>query len=95
MIRALAGDALDEVLGLLEGDLPVALTLAVAPVRAFVGAPAGRGVTLAERDAAIEELALEVGVGRSAGGFALGAWYLATDAGTRAADALRRLREVV
>ena len=95
MIRALAGDALDEVLGLLEGDLPVALTLAVALGRAFAGASAVRGITLAERDAAFVELTLEVVIGRSAGGFTLWGRVLATDGGTRAAEALRRLRDVV
>lgn len=93
--RAFAGNALEEVLGLLEGDFPAVLTLAVALGRAFAGAPADRVTSLAERDAAVAELALEVGVGRSAGGFALGGRVLATEGGTKAVDALRRFRDVV
>ena len=95
MTRAFAGDALEEAPGLLEGDLPAALTLPLAPDRAFADAAAGRVTSLAERDTAVAEFALEVGVGRSAGGFALGGRVLATDGGTKVAEALRRLRDVV
>ena len=95
MPRAFAGDALEDVLGLLEVDFPAALTLAVALGRAFAGALVGRVTSLDERDAALAELALGVGVGRSAGGFALAVRDFARDGGTEAVDALRRFREVI